>query len=87
MRRGPVHEWVFTSAYAIWRIAFHILSCYAESSPVSFVLYLLNVWRSYGFLFLHPIDTRVQLQGILCIIIVNTRDGLATVNENWGISC
>lgn len=40
MRRGPVHEWVSTSAYAIWRIAFHVLPCYAESSLISFVLYV-----------------------------------------------
>jgi hypothetical protein len=75
------------SAYALWRIAFHVLTCYAKDSFVSFVLYLPNVWRSYGFLFLLPIDTKVQLQGISCIIIVTTRDRLINVNENWGISC
>lgn len=54
MRRGPVHEWVPTSTYAIWRIAFHVLPCYAESSFdfFCFCMYLLNVWRSYGSLFL-----------------------------------
>jgi hypothetical protein len=69
------------SAYAIWRIAFHVLTCYAKDSFVSFVLYLLNVWRSYGFLFLPPIDTKVQLQGISCIVIVTTCGRLITVNK------
>ena len=87
MRRGPVHQWVITSAYAIWRIAFYVLTCYARGDFVSFVLYLLTVWRSYGSLFLLPIHTKVQLQGTLCIIIVTARDRLITVNKNWGISC
>ena len=88
MRREPVDGWVYTSAYP-HVILFLMLYPAMQRAILLFyfvVLYLLNVWRSYGFIFLLSID-RDQSRGILCIILVTTTDRLITVNKNWGISC